>query len=152
MSAASITDGQTLTGVMFNEPMRVVTTQQGGAGSVIAGLVGQNSGQFRDVSLTEDDLFRLTTIDDASSYDGDGDLLKLALQAYSLGIAHEFDSYFGLSISKVDPLPHQLEAVYEYLMTNGVWHTKMGRGPVIKHRSPESLSEGPYDRPTVHMA
>jgi superfamily II DNA or RNA helicase len=37
-------------------------------------------------------------------------------QAYSLGIAYEFDPYFGLSISRVDPLPHQLEAVYDYLL------------------------------------
>src|SRR5436190_10492565 len=43
-------------------------------------------------------------------------LLRLGLQAYSLGIAYEFDPYFGLSISRVDPLPHQLEAVYEYLL------------------------------------
>ena len=33
-----------------------------------------------------------------------------------LGIAYEFDPYFGLSISRVDPLPHQLEAVYDYLL------------------------------------
>src|SRR2546430_14780677 len=33
-----------------------------------------------------------------------------------LGIAHEFDPYFGLSISRVDPLPHQLEAIYDYLL------------------------------------
>ena len=26
------------------------------------------------------------------------------------------DPYFGLSISRVDPLPHQLEAVYDYLL------------------------------------
>ena len=31
-----------------------------------------------------------------------------------LGIAYEFDPYFGLSISRVDPLPHQLEAVYDF--------------------------------------
>ena len=116
MSVATIAEGQVLTGVMFNEPMRVVTTRPGGAGTVIAGLVGQNSGQFREVTLTEDDISRLNTIDANASYDGDGDLLKLALQAYSLGIAHEFDPYFGLSISRVDPLPHQLEAVYEYFM------------------------------------
>ncbi len=40
----------------------------------------------------------------------------LGLHAYSLGIAYEFDPYFGLSISRVDPLPHQLEAVYDYLL------------------------------------
>ena len=50
------------------------------------------------------------------SFDGDGRLLRLGLQAYALGIAYEFDPYFGLSISRVDPLPHQLEAVYDYLL------------------------------------
>ena len=30
-SIPEITEGQILTGVMFNEPMRVVTTRQGGA-------------------------------------------------------------------------------------------------------------------------
>ena len=37
-------------------------------------------------------------------------------------------------------------------MTNGAWRSKMGRGPVIEHRSPESLSGGPYGYPKVHMA
>jgi len=36
--------------------------------------------------------------------------------ANALGITFEFDPYFGLSISRVDPLPHQLEAVYDYLL------------------------------------
>ncbi len=116
VSEGTITEGQTLTGVMFNEPMRVVTTRQSGAGAVIAGLVGQSSGQFREVTLTAGDIASLHTIDPNASYDGDGELLKLALQAYSLGIAHEFDPEFGLSISRVDPLAHQLEAVYEYFM------------------------------------
>ena len=116
MSEGTITEGQILTGVMFNEPMRVITTRQGGTGTVIAGLVGQSSGQFREVTLTAEDVAQLNAIDLNASYDGDGELLKLALQAYTLGIAHEFDPYFGLSISRVDPLPHQLEAVYEYFM------------------------------------
>ena len=79
-------------------------------------MVGQSSGQFREVTLTAEDIAQLNAIDPNASYDGDGELLKLALQAYTLGIAHEFDPYFGLSISRVDPLPHQLEAVYEYFM------------------------------------
>ena len=74
------------------------------------------SEQFRRVTLRTADLAALTITDTSLSYDGDGRLLRLALQAYSLGIACEFDPYFGLSISRVDPLPHQLEAVYEYLL------------------------------------
>ena len=112
----AIREGQVLTGPLFNEPMRVETVRPNGPDSVDAGLVGQRTERFRRVTLTSVDLADLTIADATWPYDGDGSLLKLGLQAYSLGIAHEFDPYFGLSISRVDPLPHQLEAVYEYFL------------------------------------
>ena len=109
-------EGQILTGPLFSEPMRVETVRENGVGSVEAGLVGQRTERFRKVSLTSTDIASLTIADSTLSYDGDGGLLRLGIQAYSLGIAYEFDPYFGLSISRVDPLPHQLEAVYDYLL------------------------------------
>ena len=36
-------------------------------------------------------------------------------------------------------------------MPNGRWRSKMGRGPVIEHHSPDSLSGGPYGNPTIIM-
>ena len=113
---AAIKEGQILTGPLFSEPMRVETIRPNGSGVWTAGLVGQQSEQFRRVTLTAADMSNLTIADSTLSYDGDGRLLRLGLQAYSLGIAYEFDPYFGLSISRVDPLPHQLEAVYEHLL------------------------------------
>ncbi len=111
-----IREGQILHGPLFNEPMRVETVRSGGDGVWVAGLVGVQTERFRNVTLTDQDLERLKIQDPASSYDGDGKLLRLGIQAYSLGISYEFDPYFGLSISRVDPLPHQLEAVYDYLL------------------------------------
>ena len=108
--------GQILTGSLFNEPMRVETAQSNGRGSWVVGLVGTQSERFRKVTLTADDLANLAALDPRHSFDGDSRLLRLGLQAYALGIAYEFDPYFGLSISRVDPLPHQLEAVYDYLL------------------------------------
>ena len=35
--------------------------------------------------------------------------------------------------------------------SNGRWRSKMGPGPVIEHRSPESLSDGIYGSPTIYM-
>ena len=96
--------------------MRVLTVRPSGADSVEVGLVGQQTERFRQVTLTSSDIADLQISGDGFSYDGDGQLVRLGLQAYSLGIAHEFDPYFGLSISRVDPLPHQLEAVYEYFL------------------------------------
>jgi SNF2 family DNA or RNA helicase len=108
--------GQILTGTLFNEPMRVETVRANGPDTWKVGLVGTQSERFRSVTLTSRDIEALTIFDVTSTYDGDGRLLRLGLQAYSLGIAYEFDPYFGLSISRVDPLPHQLEAIYDYLL------------------------------------
>jgi len=109
-------EGQILTGSLFSEPMRVENVRPNGPDAWVAGLVGTQSERFRKVTLTTRDIEALTILDACPTYDGDGRLLRLGLQAYSLGIAWEFDPYFGLSISRVDPLPHQLEAIYDYLL------------------------------------
>lgn len=116
MSGRSIKEGQILTGPLFNEPMRVESIQANGPGNLVLGLVGTRSERFRRVTLSPEDLESLSVMDSESTYNGDGNLLRLGIQAYSLGIAYEFDPYFGLSISRVDPLPHQLEAIYDYLL------------------------------------
>ncbi|HXR36116.1 MAG TPA: SNF2-related protein, partial [Candidatus Binataceae bacterium] len=108
--------GEILSGSLFNEPMRVLTVNPVGADSWELGLVGLNTQLFRSVPLTQEQIATLRRQDAVHSYAGDCDLVRLGLQAYSLGIAYEFDPYFGLSISRVDPLPHQLEAVYDYLL------------------------------------
>ncbi|SRR6266487_399551 len=90
--------GQTLIGPLFNEPMRVETVQPNGAASWIVGLVGTNSERFRKVTMTAEDLMRLRVLDPQHSFTGDGRLLRLGLQSYALGIAYEFDPYFGLSL------------------------------------------------------
>ena len=110
------TEGQVLTGPLFNEPMRVETAAQTSPGNWTLGLVGTRSERFRKVSLGTAELAGLTVLDSGFRYDGDGGLLRLGLQAHALGIAWEFDPYFGLSVSRVDPLPHQLEAVYDHLL------------------------------------
>ena len=117
MSASTTpAEGQILTGPLFNEPMRVETVTGTGTGSWTLGLVGTRSERFRRVSLGKAELAGLTVLDAGFRYDGDGALLRLGLQAHALGIAWEFDPYFGLSVSRVDPLPHQLEAVYDHLL------------------------------------
>ena len=108
--------GQILTGPIFNEPVRVESVYDNGNGTWVVGVVGTQSERFRKVRLSAQYLASLTIVDAGFSYDGDGHLLRLGLQAYSLGIAWEFDPYFGLSISRVDPLPHQIEAIYDYLL------------------------------------
>ena len=99
-------EGQILTGSLFSEPVRVATVRPTGAGAWVLGVVGVSSERYRSVTLTAAELSTLRFTEQAFTYAGDAQRLRLGLQAYSLGIAYEFDPYFGLSISRVDPLPH----------------------------------------------
>ena len=108
--------GQIILGPLFPEPVRIETVRLLAAERWELGVVGVQSGRFRRVTLAPADLAGVRVQEPSSSFAGDGALLKLGIQAHALGIAYEFDPFFGLSISRVDPLPHQLEAVYEYLL------------------------------------
>ena len=87
-------------GSLFGEPMRVETIRTSGDETWVLGLVGMQTERFRKVTLRSQDLELLTITDTDMEYcyDDDGKLLRLGLQAYALGIAYEFDPYFGLSI------------------------------------------------------
>jgi hypothetical protein len=49
-------EGQTRTGPLFSEPMRVETVRANGPDTWVAGLVGTQSERFRKVTLTWHDL------------------------------------------------------------------------------------------------
>jgi SNF2 family DNA or RNA helicase len=46
------------------------------------------------------------------SFDGDGKLFRLVSEAYRINLAHLFDPLLAIHTSMVDPLPHQITAVY----------------------------------------
>jgi SNF2 family DNA or RNA helicase len=48
----------------------------------------------------------------AWSFDGDGHLFRLVAEARRIHLAHLFDPYLALTSSQIEPLPHQIEAVY----------------------------------------
>jgi hypothetical protein len=107
-----IEDGDIIEGALVNEPMRVEgAPKPNGPDAWTVPLVGVQTARFRRVTLTTADIASLRVTKPGLSCQGDGDLLRLGVQACSLGIAYEFDPCFGLSVSRVDPLPHQLEAV-----------------------------------------
>jgi superfamily II DNA or RNA helicase len=77
---------------------------------------GLQTGLTHDPVLTPDQLARLTISAEQEPFDGDARLFRLGVEAHRLGLAYEYDPFFSLSIARVDPLPHQLEAVYDYFL------------------------------------
>jgi SNF2 family DNA or RNA helicase len=50
------------------------------------------------------------------SFDGDGALFRLVSEAQRIRLAHLFDPVLAVHTSVVDPLPHQITAVYEAML------------------------------------
>ncbi|NLE73140.1 MAG: DUF3883 domain-containing protein [Actinobacteria bacterium] len=50
------------------------------------------------------------------SFDGDGALFRLVSEAQRIHLAHLFDPVLAVHTSMVDPLPHQITAVYESML------------------------------------
>ena len=77
---------------------------------------GVSTGLTYDPVLSSSQLAQLSVSADREPYDGDARLFRLGVEAHRLGLAYEYDPFFSLSIARVDPLPHQLEAVYSYFL------------------------------------
>ena len=72
------------------------------------------SGSVAETTLYRDDEHRLKieTRGRIWSFDADGALLRLVTEANRIKLAHYFDPYLAIHTSLVDPLPHQISAVY----------------------------------------
>jgi SNF2 family DNA or RNA helicase len=51
------------------------------------------------------------------SFDGDGRLFRLVAEAHRIRLAHLFDPVLAVHTSLVEPLPHQITAVYETMLS-----------------------------------
>lgn len=102
-------------GPMFPEPVKVIRVVPMGGSLKLVGQ-GMTTGLVHQPILTPAQLASLEGSPEQQPFDGDATKFKLGIEALRLGIAYEYDPYFSLSIARVDPLPHQLEAVYDYFL------------------------------------
>lgn len=102
-------------GPLIPEPIQIVAIVPMGESVQILGK-GLETGLFHDTLLNNTQLGLLTASPNKPPFDGDPRRYRLGIEAMRLGLAYEYDPYFSLSIARVDPLPHQLEAVYDYFL------------------------------------
>jgi len=111
----SIQQGVIIEGEIFPEPVRVVLVQPIGDNLKVGGQ-GLHSKKYYERVLTPDQVHSLRVIPAEAPFDGDPRRFRLGIEAARLALAYEYDPYFSLSIARVDPLPHQLEAVYFHIL------------------------------------
>jgi superfamily II DNA or RNA helicase len=115
MKADDLKPNKILRGPIFSEPVQIIVATPIGDGVKVVGR-GLQSGLVVDVILTPAQLALVESSPDVEPFDGDAHRFRLGIEALRLQLAFEYDPYFSLSIARVDPLPHQLEAVYDYFL------------------------------------
>ncbi len=104
-----------ISGPIFPEPIQVMMTHDMGNLVKVIGK-GLRTEKFYDPVLDDNQLHSITASPEREPFDGDPIRFRLGIEGMRLGLAYEYDPYFSLSIARVDPLPHQLEAVYDYFL------------------------------------
>lgn len=112
-----LTVGCSVNGLVNNESVQVVAVKW--FGSAVLEITYKNSqGLLANQLLYREDEARLE-VQDANlpwSFDADGDTVRLASEAYRINLAHIFDPYLAVHTSSIEPLPHQISAVYQEML------------------------------------
>lgn len=117
MSTTQLVLGTVVVGPFWPEPVSVLTLDQ--RGQVVAiQAVGVETHKFYEQVIPRDQFDNQVEAISGGrhSFDANPKLFRLAVEALRTHLAHAFDPQFAVSVSQVDPLPHQLDAVYRHLL------------------------------------
>src|SRR6202158_1814112 len=104
-------------GILPDQIVTVVSVQWFGSEALELTYKTQ-SGRVANELLYRHDEQRLQIVEHGRpwSFDGDGHLFRLVSEAHRIRLAHLFDPVLAVHTSLVEPLPHQITAVYEAML------------------------------------
>lgn len=109
--------GQIVRNLIPQEPVRITRISKMGNMTALH-YTGVNSNVSNNRLLTIDEVNKLEVITEEGvfNFTGDPEKFKLFAEAERIFSAYQFDPLFAVNCSVIDPLPHQVEAVYKYLL------------------------------------
>ena len=108
---------QQLSGIRPNELVTIVQVESIGDAAVELTYRTADNQLFNQLLYRADEeRIELVTDGRPWSFDGDGANFRLVSEAQRLRFAHLFDPLLAVHSSNVDPLPHQITAVYEEML------------------------------------
>lgn len=107
----------TIRGIMPDSMVTVVSVQWHGSDALEL-TYKTAAGKVANELLYRADESRLELVEHGRpwSFDGDGSLFRLVSEAERIRLAHLFDPVLAVHTSVVEPLPHQITAVYETML------------------------------------
>src|ERR1700730_7362537 len=107
----------TIRGILPDAIVTVVNTQWFGS-EALELTYKSPTGKVANELLSRHDEPRIEVVEEGRpwSFDGDGELFRLVSEAQRIRLAHLFDPVLAVHTSIVEPLPHQITAVYEAML------------------------------------
>jgi len=117
MKLESLTPGSAVRGLIPDATAVVVSVQWFGS-EALELTYKSADGKVANALLYRHDEPRLELVEQGRpwSFDGDGEMFRLVSEAQRIRLAHLFDPVLAVHTSVVDPLPHQITAVYEAML------------------------------------
>jgi SNF2 family DNA or RNA helicase len=117
MKLEDLTPETALRGIIPNAAVTVVSVQWHGSDALTM-VYRDPEGRVSEEILYRHDAARLEIVEQGRpwSFDGDGALFRLVAEAHRIRLAHLFDPVLAVHTSLVEPLPHQITAVYEAML------------------------------------
>ena len=114
-----IQHGNILKGPFWPEKVRVIGVKPIGEGQIKIEAVGLETQRFYNPILSNEDIITIEIIEERPfQFSEDGESLFLYFESHRIRNAFQFDPLYAVNVSQIDPLPHQIEAVYHYIMQN----------------------------------
>lgn len=112
-----INTGQIVKNLIPTEPVTINRIQDFGS-MVSVSFTGVTSNVSSNKVITHDEFAKLEVLTEQGVFNFTGDPKRFALfaEAERINSAYQFDPLFAVNCSIVDPLPHQVEAVYKFLL------------------------------------
>jgi len=106
-----------ISGLEPGQVVRIVTTEPVGDNALTV-YYKTADGTLRERMLfrTDETNLSLAEVGRPWAFDTPGEEFKLATEAYRINLAHLFDPMMAVHTSNVEPLPHQITAVYESML------------------------------------
>ena len=106
-----------VTGLEPGQVVRIVTTERVGNDALTV-YYKTADGKLRERMLFRADEANISLAEAGRpwAFDAPGEDFKLAAEAYRIDLAHLFDPMMAVHTSNVEPLPHQITAVYESML------------------------------------
>ena len=105
-------------GIVPNQTVVLINVEQNGPNSASVAYRRADGGLGERVLYRADEAALSTPPEQRLwPFDGDGRLLSLVSEAYRIQLGHLFDPLLAVHTSLIEPLPHQITAVYDEMLT-----------------------------------